>query len=159
MNELHPIPDEILELVPESVVRECCVLPFELKGDTLSFYYPADLANTEQLAEKLCFILARPLGLCPLERARLCSAIEANYTRPSLSELESPIQNCDPGFRFVCPRKWHSLTSTADESVRHCPECNQQVYRYQSQAEMPTAHGKRCVFIQDLNMLGDVDSD
>jgi hypothetical protein len=39
------------------------------------------------------------------------------------------IRNCPlPVFRMVCPRKWEALTPTGDPAVRHCGQCNQDVY-------------------------------
>ena len=39
------------------------------------------------------------------------------------------IRNCPlPVFRRVCPREWEQLTPTEDASVRHCGQCNQNVY-------------------------------
>ncbi len=31
-------------------------------------------------------------------------------------------------FAYRCPQRWDTLTPTADASVRHCPECRQNVY-------------------------------
>ncbi len=31
-------------------------------------------------------------------------------------------------FRFKCPQVWDRLRTTAVEGVRHCPECNRDVY-------------------------------
>jgi len=73
--------------------------------------------------------------------------IEVHYSRPYPNELVPPIENCEPWFRYECPRKWHSLTPTEDKSVRHCPECNELVYKYGSRAELAGLRGKRCVYI------------
>ncbi|MDB5296683.1 MAG: hypothetical protein JWO31_2666 [Phycisphaerales bacterium] len=39
------------------------------------------------------------------------------------------IRNCPlPVFRQVCPKTWESLTPTDQASVRHCAQCDQNVY-------------------------------
>lgn len=38
-------------------------------------------------------------------------------------------------FAFRCPRWWDTLQSTAQESVRHCTECGQDVYYCRNAAE------------------------
>jgi hypothetical protein len=39
------------------------------------------------------------------------------------------IRNCPlPVFRQVCPRRWEALTQTGRAGVRHCGQCDQNVY-------------------------------
>ena len=39
------------------------------------------------------------------------------------------IRNCPlPIFRRVCPQQWEALTPTDQPSVRHCGQCNENVY-------------------------------
>jgi hypothetical protein len=38
------------------------------------------------------------------------------------------IRNCLPTFQFVCPKRWEELTVGDDPAVRHCSQCDRQVY-------------------------------
>jgi hypothetical protein len=40
----------------------------------------------------------------------------------------APIENCRVAFGFRCPKQWEQLTPTADESIRFCEACRQQVF-------------------------------
>jgi hypothetical protein len=43
--------------------------------------------------------------------------------------MNRTIRNCPlPIFRRVCPERWEKLTPTGDATVRHCDQCNQEVY-------------------------------
>ena len=44
-------------------------------------------------------------------------------------------RNCLPVFRFVCPRRWEGLTPTDEPTVRHCGQCDRQVYFCSTDAE------------------------
>lgn len=84
------IADPLLELVPEAIARENCVLPFEIANEFLALYYPADLASPALLEDQLRFVLERPVRLVPLERRKLREEIEVHYSRPSPYEVLTP---------------------------------------------------------------------
>lgn len=153
MDELPDIPEAILLLVPEWILREHCVLPFAVIDDLLHFYCPADLTNSVPLEDTLRLIAGRQVRLVPLARSRIIAIIDSYFGEPPPpfpGPIVPPIENCEPWFRYECPRKWDSLTLTDDASVRHCPECNEFVYQCSSGAELEALRGKRCVFINSL---------
>jgi uncharacterized protein (TIGR02996 family) len=39
-----------------------------------------------------------------------------------------PVENCGVKFRFRCPKRWEQLQPAAEEGVRFCGECRQQVF-------------------------------
>lgn len=39
-----------------------------------------------------------------------------------------PVENCGVEFRFRCPKQWEQLQPTAEEDVRYCTQCRQQVF-------------------------------
>ena len=59
------------------------------------------------------------------------------------------IENCEPAFRFKCPKKWENLKLTPDFGVRHCDACEKKVYFCHT---LPDAqnHARRgdCVAVQ-----------
>jgi len=38
------------------------------------------------------------------------------------------IENCEPAFRFQCPKQWENLEITRDPTIRHCNACEKKVY-------------------------------
>jgi uncharacterized protein (TIGR02996 family) len=40
----------------------------------------------------------------------------------------APVEGCGVEFRFRCPKKWEQLQPTAEEDVRFCGQCRQQVF-------------------------------
>jgi hypothetical protein len=38
-----------------------------------------------------------------------------------------PIENC-PKFAFQCPKQWSQLVPTAQDGVKHCGQCNRNVF-------------------------------
>lgn len=120
------IPDSILELVPESVIRECCVLPLSDDGKRLTLLCPSD-PNFEE--EKVRFILNREIAFLPVDEVLLIEAIERR-----LPPSEGTIENCAPQFRFKCPKEWSSLQETADSRIRLCSACQREVYWCNSSA-------------------------
>jgi hypothetical protein len=159
MDELPDISETILLLVPEPVVREHCVLPFAVVDDLLHLYCPDDLVTSVPPEDLLRLIVGRPIRLVPRARQLIRAAIDTYYGEsppPFPGPIVPSIENCEPWFRYECPRKWNSLTPTADARVRHCPECNEHVYQCSSGAELEALRGKRCVFINDLESLGEI---
>jgi hypothetical protein len=120
------IPDSILELVPESVVRECCVLPVSDDGHRITLLCPADPGFRERYEEKLRFILDREIQFLPVDEVLLREGIEMKLPPP-----EATITNCLSGlpkFRFQCPKVWSALTRTSNEGIRFCTECQRDVH-------------------------------
>jgi hypothetical protein len=53
--------------------------------------------------------------------------ISRQYEAPV--RTKQTIRNCPlPIFRQVCPQKWEALAPTGDAGVRHCGQCDQQVF-------------------------------
>ncbi len=48
------------------------------------------------------------------------------------------IRNCLPVFRLVCPQRWEELTPTDLPTVKHCGQCDRQVYLCSTDAETIT---------------------
>ncbi|MCI0463238.1 MAG: TIGR02996 domain-containing protein [Gemmataceae bacterium] len=46
----------------------------------------------------------------------------------------SPVEACVT-FAFKCPQRWNNLQLTDDESIRHCSQCDQDVYYCHTTAE------------------------
>ncbi len=40
----------------------------------------------------------------------------------------TPVENCSTAWAFICPQRWHEFLPTADEKVRHCETCQQDVH-------------------------------
>ena len=59
---------------------------------------------------------------------------------------EFPIRNCR--FRYRCHRQWASLTETATDGVRHCSDCDENVYLCPSGVQLASAiMENRCVSV------------
>jgi uncharacterized protein (TIGR02996 family) len=62
-------------------------------------------------------------------------------------------------FAFRCPQRWDTLLPTAEESIRHCSECGQDVYYCHSVAEARDhASAGHCVAVDTraLRLPGDL---
>jgi hypothetical protein len=151
LDDIAEIPADVVELVPESVAREICVMPFALEDGLLSLYCADDDADTHaQSEDRLRFILDRSVRLHPLNRIQLCALIDHYY---------ADIQNCPVKFRFRCPRTWQSLIDIGQAGVRHCPQCNELVYWCDSYEQAQTlGKQKYCVAFRTNGsmLLGDV---
>jgi hypothetical protein len=51
------------------------------------------------------------------------------------------IRNCQVRMKVVCPRTWNSLSETAAPDVRHCSQCDSDVY-YCATDEETLAHAR-----------------
>lgn len=60
------------------------------------------------------------------------------------------VWDCERMLKFRCAWNWESLAETGDADVRHCPECDKDVYRCRTPADF-VAHGEqgRCVAVPD----------
>jgi hypothetical protein len=121
---LASIPEAVLELVPESLARELCVLPFRSDGTRFWLFCPLDPDFAAREGGRLRYILNRPIEWVPVDASRLRQAIHDRY----LPWHEATITNCPPPFRLQCPRNWSALELTVDTRVRHCSECQNEVH-------------------------------
>ena len=56
------------------------------------------------------------------------------------------VSNCDPEFKFRCPKQWDNLERTADQGIRFCQECKKNVYLTRNDTEtLQRARGGQCV--------------
>jgi hypothetical protein len=76
----RPVPAEVLELVPESLVRENLAVPIAAEGESVTFATvdPDDIA----LADKLTFVLARDVRLVSASAAEIAEFIGRYYGQP-----------------------------------------------------------------------------
>lgn len=146
---------EIVELVPESVARECCVMPFAEDGNLIDMY----CANVDSkprgilLEDQLSFVLGRKIRLMPIPSDDVDGLINFYY-RAAI------IDGCEVRFRFQCPQAWEFLELTDRKGVRHCSTCAKNVYWCDS-AEQIEAHAseRRCIAFEaasGFNLLGDL---
>jgi hypothetical protein len=118
------IPEAVLELIPESVARDLCVLPFRSDGTCLWVFCPLDPDFSGREGDRLSFILNRPIDWVPVDPSLLQQAIKERY----LPWREATITNCPLRLRFQCPKNWSSLEPTSDTRVRYCSECQHDVH-------------------------------
>ena len=121
---LASIPEAVIELIPESVARELCVLAFRTDATCLCVFCPLDPDFSAREGGRLRFILNRPIEWVPVDASQLQQAIKERY----LPWHEATITNCPHHFRLQCPKSWSSLEPTGDPRVRHCPECQCDVH-------------------------------
>jgi uncharacterized protein (TIGR02996 family) len=58
------------------------------------------------------------------------------------------IENCEPAFRFQCPKRWESLKITGEPAVRHCEACGKKVhYCHTVEEARERARGGQCVAV------------
>jgi hypothetical protein len=81
------IPPAVVELVPESVARECCVLPVAVDGLVLVVAI-ADPGDADTL-QKLEFILNRPVRPVLACRAQVIEAINRHYGETETESVDS----------------------------------------------------------------------
>ena len=74
-------------------------------------------------------LLGRDLTFLAADETLLRDAIE-KFIPPS----EGTIDNCEPRFRFKCPKEWTALKETADRRVRYCSESQKEVHWCNSSA-------------------------
>ena len=85
--------------------------------------------------------------IIPMRRAGL----RPGSTSMSTSEPPSRVWDCERMFRKRCPQSWQILDSTPVAEVRHCRECDRDVYLCRTPNDF-VAHGERghCVAIPDV---------
>ncbi len=84
------IPPNVVELVPESVARECCVLPLTSDDDSLTVLI-SDPNDVETL-DKLRFILDRRISTALASRESILEAINRYYGQQDAESADSILQ-------------------------------------------------------------------
>ncbi len=84
------IPPNVVELVPESVARECCVLPLAEDDDSLTVLI-SDPDDVETL-DKLRFILDRRITTALASRESILEAINRYYGQQDAESADSMLQ-------------------------------------------------------------------
>jgi len=84
------IPPNVVELVPESVARECCVLPLSSDEDSLTVLI-SDPNDVETL-DKLRFILDRRITTALASRESISEAINRYYGQQDAESADSMLQ-------------------------------------------------------------------
>jgi hypothetical protein len=154
--DLPKIDETTLKLVPERLVRECCVLPQQDSGHSITLYRPDDSRFLIYHEEALRFVLNRQIEWIPVSRSLLESEIDRYFP-----DSKPEIWNCNVRFRFQCPQKWAALTPTDDPNQRHCMECDRMVYRCSNEHEARwLGRQGKCVALittDDMEFLGEVE--
>lgn len=126
--ESVPINAVALQLVPQSVAQEHCVLAIGFEGDALRLIVPTDfMAESGHIIR---FILNREFIVDHADRSLLLSLIDHHY-----AAANSDITNCNTQLRFICPKQWADLTPTDCRDERLCQSCNRLVYFCYTQIE------------------------
>lgn len=145
-----------LDMMPESIARENSLLAISVNDQGLRVIIPIGEQYDETI-EKLKFILDVPILADTSDRGSIDAAIVFHY-----SAKYAEIDNCKPQFRFKCPKRWYDLMPTEDKNVRHCHECEQNVFLCYTEDEMKSrARKSQCVALakelDELEFLGLID--
>lgn len=147
-----PVCERALQLFPESVARENCVLPVAVNCDTLHLIVPSDNLSKaiagRPLLDMLQFILARELTCELADRTVLSSFVDLHY-----NAAYSKITNCDRKFAINCPKLWADLPPTENVLVRFCDVCRKDVYFCRTDDELES-HSRldHCIAIYDYEL-------
>ena len=69
--------------------------------------------------------------------------------------LTSEVWNCEHAFEFQCPMEWSRLTQTGKSKIRHCSNCDQDVYLCETPSEfLENGNLGRCVAVSGLSLEG-----
>jgi hypothetical protein len=135
-----------IEQVPEAVARSMCVLPAGFYGQELYLIVPIEfgLGNVAEF-ERLRFVLGVPFRWDFAEVEALRQVVNFFY-----SAVYAEIDNCEPRFRYQCPRQFALLIATDDPSRRYCDQCQKDVTFCRTNAEVNerAARGE-CIAIFD----------
>lgn len=85
------------------------------------------------------------------------SKLEMNENCEEIEHAPLTIRNCV--FAFKCTAKWDELTSTSDDKINFCQDCQREVHLCEDDEELATAvRLNRCVAIyrEDGVMMGDL---
>ncbi|MDM4018955.1 hypothetical protein [Roseiconus lacunae] len=143
-----PVDPLALELVPQSVAEELCVLAIGFDGETLKLILPADF--DAETGRTLRFILDRNFTADHADRSLLSTLIDHYYAASC-----SDITNCDSRLRFDCPKQWANLSPTDRRDVRRCQSCQRLVYFCYTQTELDQQRNAgECVAFCDPDTYG-----
>jgi len=87
-------------------------------------------------------LLADPPAEGTEEMARLRDTVEGLPADWVATISRAPIDKCAVEFRFQCPRAWDALATTDLADVRHCSQCDRQVFFCSSLEDVRT-RGRR----------------
>jgi hypothetical protein len=130
MAHISDIDAAALDRLPESLAREDSVLAVSVSTAGLRIILPAGEPHDDLIA-KLDFILQMPLLVDTADREQIDAAIDFHY-----SARNAAIDNCQPQFRFKCPKLWYDLRRTNRRDVRHCDQCGQHVFLCRTEDEL-----------------------
>lgn len=155
--ELREIPADVLQAIPESLVRMHEVLPIARDGETLVVAYAHERHSDVVAVENtLRFALERSICLVPVRQAELQAAIQHHFSDVVIDEC-----GLSSGFRFRCPQEWRNMVPTEAAGVRYCTQCQKPVYLCISNDEaLEHACQNHCVAIPlwlSLSLFGDLD--
>lgn len=124
-----PISPLALELVPQAVAQEHCILAVGLDGETLRLILPTDFdAETGRI---LRCILDRDFTADHADRSLMSTLIDHHY-----AAANSDITNCDTQLRVNCPKHWADLSPTDRRNERTCDSCSRIVHFCYTQDEL-----------------------
>jgi hypothetical protein len=133
-----------LDLVPEAVARGHSVLGISATTDSLRVLIPRDQLDTVPV-ETLSWIVKRQIVVDTADRDAINAAINFHYPAKY-----ADIDNCQPSFRFKCPKRWYALEATEFVAVRHCNECDQDVFLCRTKSELQVhAKAGHCVALAE----------
>jgi len=140
-------PDAI-QMVPESVAREYCVLPVSFSNDQLTLVVPIGAEKDgDKTLDNLRFVLGRNFEIHTAPREQLAKIIDIHYRAGSAA-----IQNCGSRFRFKCQKQWMELQSTENQFVRFCDACDQNVFYCHTKEELNERASKnQCVAFANID--------
>ena len=122
--DLREIPADVLQAIPESLVRMHEVLPIARDGETLVVAYAYELhPDIAALENTLRFALERAICLVPVRQDEMQAAIKLHFCDVMVDECGLGV-----GFRFRCPQEWHNMVPTEAADVRYCTQCEKPVY-------------------------------
>ena len=147
------IPESVIDLIPESLARENCVIALNCSPTIVTIAYPNDATDWYE-QEKIESILGRSIRWVGYPSAEIQSAINRHY------ELSGGVESCHWKFRYRCPHRWRNFATTEDETVRFCPVCSRNVYLCASESEFNYhAQAGHCVAKIDgfdMELIGEV---
>lgn len=163
--DLREIPADVLQAIPESLVRMHEVLPIARDGETLVVAYAFELhPDGAALENTLRFALEHSISLVPVRQEELRGAINLHFCDVVIDECGLAVD-----LRFRCPEQWRNMVPTESNHVRYCTRCEKPVYLCTSNDEaLAHACQNHCVALplsvslygewgDDTLMLGELD--
>ncbi|WP_146523861.1 GspE/PulE/PilB domain-containing protein [Stieleria varia] len=122
------LPQSIVDIIPENVARDYCVIAISIRNGLLTIACPANDFDSD--AEKLVeFILNRNAQWIRFPCAEIADAIDRHYI------VDGAILDCR--FSDRCPQRWRDLAETDVISVRHCITCDEDIHLCYSRHSLP----------------------